>query len=53
MMNLWHKLGSYFTSCDFGLEHYLASSVDVIELEYRERKWMRMSESERNFWANR
>ena len=41
----WFRSGT-----DFRLERYLAASTDLADLERRQKKWMYMTESERNRW---
>jgi hypothetical protein len=40
-----------FKHRESGLERYLAASVDIYEVEYRQRNWMRMSALDRSFWG--
>lgn len=47
---LWRKILEFFG--DHGLEHYLAGSVDIYDIERRQQAWMRMGDSERNFWGS-
>ncbi len=54
MKKFFKKIFSNFTmNQDFGLERYLSKSVDICDLEHRERKWSRMSDSERNFYGSK
>lgn len=53
-MNLIKRLVSWFDNrhFDYRLERYLASSVDLSDLERRQVRWESMSEAERNRWWN-
>jgi len=47
IIRLWRYLSN---PIDIRLDRYLASSSDLADLEHRQQKWFRMSESEKNRW---
>ena len=55
-MQFWKRIMAWFdnmgfdNNIDFRLERYLAGSNDICDLEQRQKKWLYMSESDRNRW---
>jgi hypothetical protein len=51
MRKFFEKLWEYVTNpTDWRLERYLAASSDAADLEYRQRRWLRMHNWERDHW---
>ena len=51
MRALFQRLWAYLTNpTDWRQERYLAASTDMADLDYRQRRWQRMREWERDRW---